>query len=157
MITARQLKKGGFTLIELLVVLAIIGILSSYVLAALREARVKSRDARRLSDVKQFRTALEQYFEANHSFPIGIDMTPLATQGYIARISPDPINGGSYVYTYQARDGSGAACDAPGCTQATGYLIKAVLEDVNNTALNNDLNGTIAGVDCDNPAYCEEP
>lgn len=50
--------KPGFTLIELLVVIAIIGILSSVVLASLNSARVKSRDARRLSDIHQIANAL---------------------------------------------------------------------------------------------------
>jgi prepilin-type N-terminal cleavage/methylation domain-containing protein len=51
----------GFTLIELLVVIAIIGLLSSVVLASLSSARQKSRDAKRLTNVRQLQTALELY------------------------------------------------------------------------------------------------
>ena len=53
--------KKGFTLIELLVVIAIIGILASVVLASLNSARKKSRDARRVADIKQIQLALELY------------------------------------------------------------------------------------------------
>ena len=56
-------RRGGFTLIELLVVIAIIGILASIVLASLNSARQKSRDARRIADIKQIQLALELYFE----------------------------------------------------------------------------------------------
>lgn len=55
--------KQGFTLIELLVVIAIIGLLSSIVLASLNSARIKARDARRISDIRQIRTALEFYYD----------------------------------------------------------------------------------------------
>ncbi|MFZ4500153.1 MAG: type II secretion system protein [Minisyncoccia bacterium] len=46
-------KEKGFTLIELLVVIAVIGILASVVMASLNSARVKARNARRNSDIKQ--------------------------------------------------------------------------------------------------------
>ncbi|HQB76688.1 MAG TPA: prepilin-type N-terminal cleavage/methylation domain-containing protein, partial [bacterium] len=62
--------RKGFTLIELLVVIAIIALLSTLSVVALNNARVKSRDARRLSDIKQIRTALEMYFNQNNSYPI---------------------------------------------------------------------------------------
>ena len=54
-------NKKGFTLIELLVVIAIIGLLSTLAVVSLNSARVKARDARRMSDLKQISTAMELY------------------------------------------------------------------------------------------------
>jgi general secretion pathway protein G len=56
----------GFTLIELLVVVAIVALLSSIVFASLNTARAKGRDAKRLSDLQQIRTALELYYNDNN-------------------------------------------------------------------------------------------
>ncbi len=64
------MKEKGFTLIELLVVIAIIGMLSSVVLASLNSARGKSRDALRREDLVQLRTALENYYSTNGSYPV---------------------------------------------------------------------------------------
>lgn len=62
-------RDKGFTLIELLVVIAIIALLSSVVIASLSTARAKSRDARRLADISQVRTALELYYDSNQGYP----------------------------------------------------------------------------------------
>jgi prepilin-type N-terminal cleavage/methylation domain-containing protein len=61
--------RKGFTLIELLVVIAIIGILSTLAVVALQNARLKSRDAKRVSDIKQIQTAMELYFAESNSYP----------------------------------------------------------------------------------------
>lgn len=63
-------KQAGFTLIELLVVIAIIGLLSTLAVVALNNARMKSRDARRVSDIKQIQTALELYYNDVNLYPI---------------------------------------------------------------------------------------
>ena len=61
--------KRGFTLVELLVVIAIIALLSTLSVVALNSARAKARDARRQSDIKQIRTALDMYFDSNLTYP----------------------------------------------------------------------------------------
>ncbi|MFA5358974.1 MAG: type II secretion system protein [Patescibacteria group bacterium] len=62
-------NKKGFTLIELLVVIAIIGLLSTLAVVSLNSARVKSRDAKRVADVKQIQTALELFYSSRSSYP----------------------------------------------------------------------------------------
>ncbi len=59
----------GFTLIELLIVVAIIGVLVTVAIIVLNTARVKARDAKRISDVKQISTALELYSTVEGSYP----------------------------------------------------------------------------------------
>ena len=125
----------GFTLIELLVVIAIIGILSSVVLASLNDARQKSRDAKRIADVKQLQLALELYYDSNGSYPS--TTAPLATGGYIAVIPSDPV--GQVAYSY-AGIGSGATC--------TDYHLASTLEQTNHQALNADADDAGAGTAC---------
>jgi len=52
-------KNSGFTLIELLVVIAVIGVLSGVVLQSLQSARMRSRDAQRLTTIDQINKAIE--------------------------------------------------------------------------------------------------
>jgi len=94
------MKKRGFTLIELLVVIAIIGLLSTLAVVALNNARQKSRDAKRVSDVKQVSTALELYFADNNGYPT-------AASGIV-------LGGASYDCFDE--DGFVDACDAGGTT-----------------------------------------
>jgi prepilin-type N-terminal cleavage/methylation domain-containing protein len=143
----KKLSKG-FTLIELLVVIAIIGILASVVLASLNNARLKGRDAKRISDVSQIRLALELYFDANNS------SYPTATSSLVPAYLPVwPQDPGGPAYEYNAS------------TTAKSYVIGAKLEDSNNAALNGDVDGTVTGsvggsahnVDCADPNYCVTP
>jgi len=95
--------KRGFTLIELLVVIAIIGILSSVVLASLNSARAKSRDAKRLSDIKSLQLALELYFDQEKTYPIGLGVNYLVPD-YIGQEPKDPLGVDNY-YKYEVCGG----------------------------------------------------
>ena len=52
-------NRKGFTLIELLVVIAIIGLLSTLAIVSLNTARQKSRDTKRMADIRTLQSAIE--------------------------------------------------------------------------------------------------
>jgi len=60
----------GFTLIEILIVISIIAILAGITITAVGPARVKGRDAQRISDLNNIRIALALYKSANGKYPI---------------------------------------------------------------------------------------
>jgi prepilin-type N-terminal cleavage/methylation domain-containing protein len=110
----KKLKQNqkGFTLIELLVVIAIIGLLASVVLLALNSARQKSRDAKRLADVRQLASALELYYDAavggTNGYPGTAGFGAGIAPAYIGALPtfPTPVDGtcgtGTYAYTSTA-------------------------------------------------------
>ena len=62
-------NKKGFTLIELLVVIAIIGLISILAVVSLNNSRARSRDAKRVADMRQVQTALALYFYDEGEYP----------------------------------------------------------------------------------------
>ena len=103
--------KKAFTLIELLVVIAIIGILAVVATVALNNAREKSRDAKRVADIKQVQTALDLFFNDAGRYPTDNEWVSGALsyngQTYLTIIpaAPNPPDGtcgtgnNSYSYT----------------------------------------------------------
>jgi prepilin-type N-terminal cleavage/methylation domain-containing protein len=78
----KQMKnKQGFTLIELLVVVAIIGLLASVIVVSLGNARQKSRDARRLTDIQQIKSGLDIYFTSGGGYPSTATWTAAQSAG----------------------------------------------------------------------------
>ncbi len=134
-VSQRDGNKKGFTLIELLVVIAIIGLLSTLAVIALGSAREKSRDAKRLSDLKQVQTALELYYTDNSEYPDGTGITlgdsthaclddsgfaaTCGTDAYMADVPTDPISSETYSYTVSG-------------TNNDSYTITAELEGTMN-------------------------
>jgi len=67
-----SLKSSGFTLVELLVVIAIIAILTGIITSNFTQAKAKSRDAKRISDIAQLQLALELAFDRCNQYPPNI-------------------------------------------------------------------------------------
>lgn len=146
-------KRKGFTLIELLVVIAIIGLLATLAVVALNNARMKSRDAKRVSDIKQVQTALELYFNDQNGYPIeatvvnlGIPATATlsATNGfsatadgttYMGQVPESPTPPSTQIhYVYCSSATAGGAC----ANDASSYTLTFPLE------------GATGGLECTN-------
>jgi general secretion pathway protein G len=65
----RKLQRG-FTLIELIIVMAIMGLLIGIVASSFQTSRIKGKDARRKSDLKQVQNALEAYINDHGTYPV---------------------------------------------------------------------------------------
>lgn len=63
--------KKGFTKVEILAVIGIVAIASALAGLAVNSARVKQRDAVRLSHVRQVQSVLENYFNEANTYPGG--------------------------------------------------------------------------------------
>ncbi len=75
----------GFTLIELLVVISIISLLSSVVLTSLNSARSKSRDIRRISDLREVRNAMFLCYDKIGTYNVNGEMlltSPCYREGF---------------------------------------------------------------------------
>ncbi|MBI4215560.1 MAG: type II secretion system protein [Parcubacteria group bacterium] len=140
-------SRKGFTLVELLIVVSIIGLLSTLSFVALGSARVKARDAKRLSDVRNIQSALELYFSDNNAYPEsdGVEVTigagtykamtnngfkaagdPATETVYMGNVPPNPTPGGAD-YKYKALNADRTQCPDNSATCAA-YSISFSLE-----------------------------
>lgn len=147
----------GFTLIELLTVVAIIGILASIVMVSLASAKQKTRDAARISDIRNIQLTLEEYYNDNNRYPcgiysvgIGVNCTGVpAFTNYMSKVPTDPNISGActvgteascYRYVAMALDSGNTDC-----SQAYRYHLGAVLERASgNSALAQDADAAAA-------------
>jgi prepilin-type N-terminal cleavage/methylation domain-containing protein len=120
----------GFTLIELLVVITIIGLLASTVLASVSAARAKSRDAARISQIREVQKALELYYIRSGAYPNWSGSTPRANSCF--------SNG-------DADDGVAEWSTALGVLVTNGVISKLPIDP---------LNKGVVGLDDSNPDYC---
>jgi prepilin-type N-terminal cleavage/methylation domain-containing protein len=132
--------KAGFTLIELLVVVAIIGLLASVITVATGNARIKSRDARRLSDIQQVKSGLDIYYNLGSGYPDSSAWTAAqASSGTLGcssadalKVPQDPLNANNPAYVYVYTHGGNASS---GCGGSVHSNFKVQFQTESETSL----------------------
>ncbi len=107
--------KKGFTILELMLVVAIIAMLTIFIWVSYSSAREKSRDARRMQDIHEISNALNLYNSSNGQFPAMTETITgeddfsqeLEANNSMPTVPADPLNTGTYQYTYTDNGTSG--------------------------------------------------
>lgn len=93
-------RHSGFTLIELIVSISIIAIILSFTFAGINSSRRKSRDAKRIADLRTLQAALEQHAlgDKTRSYPPDESTTGAELDAYCnnASLPPAAKNKGLY-------------------------------------------------------------
>ena len=87
--TNHEPRSTGFTLIELIVVMAIIGILATIAVPAMRQAPIRARESALKEDLYQLRSVIDQFHADRDRYPASLE--ELVEMGYLRAIPNDPI------------------------------------------------------------------
>lgn len=86
---AARTREHGFTLLELIVVVAMIGILASMVMPALRPAPTRAKEAVLKTNLLAIRQALDNFYADKGHYPPTLE--ELADEGYLRQVPVDPF------------------------------------------------------------------
>ena len=128
---------GGFTLIELIVVIAIIGILATIAMPAMKNAPQRAREAVLKEDLYQMRSSIDQYLADKGHYPGSLE--ELVSEGYLRRLPEDPITKSSQ--TWKVDYASAEEDEDLQPTDESGGGGPGII-DVHSGATGNGLDGT---------------
>ena len=86
---ARDSRAAGFTLLELIIVVAIVGILATMAMPALKNVPRKAAESVLKSDLRTFRDVIDQFHADKVYYPPTLDS--LIDEGYLRSMPMDPI------------------------------------------------------------------
>ncbi len=85
----RRSRGGGFTLLELIIVVAIVGILATMAMPALKNVPRRAAESVLKSDLRTFRDVIDQFHADKGHYPPTLES--LVDEGYLRSIPMDPI------------------------------------------------------------------
>jgi general secretion pathway protein G len=123
-------KNSGFSILEIVVVIIVIAFFAMLIIPGLISGPARARDATRKSDLRLIKSALENYYNNNNSYPATLADLEKGVPPFIKKLPKDPKTGKDYVYITTG--------NPPGT-----FVLQATLENKNDKDLktnNNDPN-----------------
>jgi general secretion pathway protein G len=99
-----KFRQQGFTLLELIVVIAIIGILATIALPALKDVPTRAKEAALKTDLRTMRDVINQYYGDKGHYPPTLES--LVETGYLRAIPVDPITRSKDTWTVELEEQS---------------------------------------------------
>jgi general secretion pathway protein G len=84
-----ELRESGFTLLELIIVVAIIGILATVAMPALKDVPRRSAEAVLKNNLRTLRDVIDQHYGDKGKYPTSLEA--LVEGGYLRKVPNDPI------------------------------------------------------------------
>ena len=82
-------SENGFTLLELIIVIAVIGILATIAMPALKQVPIRANEAVLKTNLHTMRDVIDQHYGDKGKYPTSLEA--LVETGYLKKVPTDPI------------------------------------------------------------------
>jgi general secretion pathway protein G len=129
-------RQSGFTLLELIIVIAIIGILATIAMPALKDMPLRAKEAVLKTNLRTLRDVIDQHYGDKGRYPPTLET--LVESGYLRRVPNDPITrrNDTWVVVYEEIDPDNPPLESDGEDSEPGII------DVRSGSEALSLNGT---------------
>src|ERR1700759_4377796 len=134
--SADQGRQHGFTLLELIIVIAIIGILATIAMPALRNVPIRAKESVLKTALRPLRDMIDQYYGDKGRYPTSL--TALVDEGYVRKLPVDPFTKSSETWVPVFEE---VSADHPPAETETDPS-KPGIVDVHSGMPGNSLDGT---------------
>jgi general secretion pathway protein G len=127
--------QSGFTLLELIIVIAIVGILATIAMPALKNVPIRAKESVLKTNLRTLRDMIDQYYGDKGKYPTSLDA--LVDEKYVRKLPTDPMTHSSetWVPEYEEIDPEHPPAETESDPAKPGII------DVHSGAPGNSLDG----------------